>query len=146
LVVRCNVPITLTPLREEWAGKFQKQMKVQWESDETTKRFILSAPRLTNFSVRASAPLSQSLLFVRLSIQEQMCEEDSEEEVQELISSGTQYTDLSFGQTCNIENFDLVSGEDYVLCVDRLCEEDDEGVSVTLDLLADEVLEPIEIE
>jgi len=64
-----------------------------------------------------------------------------------LVSSGEKYIDLSIGETCAIEGFDLVGGEEYVLCVERLGgedDEDDEGGFV-LDFLADGELEPIEI-
>ena len=45
-------------------------------------------------------------------------------------------------EICGIEGFDLVGGEEYVLCVEQLGEEEGEFV---LDFLADGELEPIEI-
>lgn len=63
------------------------------------------------------------------------------------MASGEQYTDLSLGQTCSIEGFDLVGREEYILCVERLGAEDndEEGGEFVLDFLADGELEPIEI-
>jgi hypothetical protein len=149
LLLRSNIPVTLTPLREEWAGKSRKQVTATWDSEEPTKRFILSTSRLTSFSVRLTAPNSKTLPFVRLSLREGSSNDDEDdEEGEELVSSGEQYTDLSLGQTCSIEGFDLVGGEEYVLCVERLGEdgEDGDGMSeFVLDFLADGELEPIEI-
>jgi hypothetical protein len=138
LVVRANVPITLTPLREEWAGKSRKQVLSTWETGGTVKRFILSVVRLTSFSVRLSVPQTKNLPFVRIALRTY---EDDEGE--ELVSSGEQYIDLSLGQTCSLEEFDLVGGEEYVLQVERL--DDDNTVEFKLDFLADGELEPIEI-
>jgi hypothetical protein len=145
LVLRCDVPVTLTPLREKWAGKSRKQVVSTWDSGETTKRFILSTQRLTSFSVRLTAPHSKTLPFVRLCLREGTYDEEDEEEGEELVSSGEQYTDLSLGEPCAIEGFDLVGGEEYVLCVDRLGDEGDEGGEFVLDFLADGELEPVEI-
>ena len=60
-------------------------------------------------------------------------------------SSGEQYSDLSLGEPCAIEEFDLVGGEEYILCVERLGDEDDGDMAFTLDFLADGDLEPVEI-
>jgi hypothetical protein len=65
-----------------------------------------------------------------------------EEEGEELRGSGEGFRDLGVGEVCGIEGFDLVGGEEYVLCVERLGEEEGEFV---LDFLADGELEPIEI-
>jgi hypothetical protein len=140
LVVRADVPVTVTPLREEWAGKSRRQITSTWESGETTKRFILSTHRLTSFSVRLTVPHSKQQPFVRLSLRER---EHEDEEGEELLSSGEQYIDLSLGQTCAIEGFDLVGGEEYILSVERL--EDDEDEEFILNFLADGELDPIEI-
>ena len=149
LVVRSDVPVTLIPLREEWAGKLRKQINSSWDSDENMKRFILSTHRLTSFSVRLSTPQTKTLPFVKLSLREGAYGEDDEEGGAELVSSGEQFTDLSLGETCSIGGFDLVGGEEYILCVERLgdedADEDDDGVEFTLDFLADGELEPIEI-
>jgi hypothetical protein len=135
LVIRSDVPVTLSPLREEWAGKSRKQIESSWDPEEVTKQFILSTPRLTSFSVRLS--VGNSHPFVRLSLR-------AYEEGGELVSSGEAYSDLSLGQTCSIEGFDLVGGEEYVLYVERL-EDDEDSVEFTLDFLADGEIEPIEI-
>jgi hypothetical protein len=145
LVLRSSVPVTLTALKEEWAGKSSRQIKSQWDLGESIKRFILATQRLTSFSVRLTAPLSQTLLFVRLSLHERSYGEEDDEEGQELVSSGEQYSDLSLGQTCAIEGFDLVGGEEYVLYVERLREDDNGDFEFILDFLADGELEPIEI-
>ena len=81
----------------------------------------------------------ESLPFVRLSLR--TYEEDSGEEM--VSSSGDGYVDLSLGQNCSIEGFDLVGGEEYLLCVERLDDADDE--EFFLDFLADGELVPIEI-
>jgi hypothetical protein len=141
LIVRADVPVSITPLREEWAGKSRKQVSSTWDSGETIKRFILSTVRLTSISVRLSVPHSKSLPFVRLSLGEGTYEDDEEGEI--LCSSGEQYTDLSIGQMCAFEGFDLVGGEEYILNVERL--DDEEIVEFLLDFLADGELEPIEI-
>jgi hypothetical protein len=140
LIIRADVPVSITPLREEWAGKSRKQVSSTWDSGETIKRFILSTGRLTTISVRLSVPHSKSLPFVRLSLGEGAYEDD---EGEILLSSGEQYTDLSLGQMCAIEGFDLVGGEEYILSVERL--DDEEIVGFLLDFLADGELEPIEI-
>jgi hypothetical protein len=148
LLLRSNIPITLTPLREEWAGKSRKQITASWDPEDPTKRFILSTSRLTQFSVRLTAPNSKILPFVRLSLREGSNDEEDDEEGEELVCSGEQYTDLSLGQTCSIEGFDLVGGEEYVLCVERLGEDGGDGdgmVEFVLDFLADGEVEPIEI-
>jgi hypothetical protein len=151
LLLRSNIPVTLTPLREEWAGKSRKQITAYWDPEEPTKRFILSTSRLTSFSVRLTAPNSKTIPFVRLSLREGSSnadEEEEEEEGEELVCSGEQYTDLSLGQTCSIEGFDLVGGEEYVLCVERLGEDGEQGDGMeefVLDFLADGEVEPIEI-
>ena len=137
--------MTLAPLREERAGKLRRTVTSSWESGETTKRFILSTLRLTAFSVRLSVLKSRRPPFVRLSLREGIDEEAEEEEGAELKSSGTQYSDLSLGEPCAIEEFHLVGGEEYILYVERLGDEDDEDVEFLLDFLADGELEPIEI-
>jgi len=76
--------------------------------------------------------------FVRLSLR-------AYEEGGELVSSGEGYEDLSLGQTCSIEGFDLVGGEEYCLYVERLEDDDDDSVGFILDFLADGEIEPIEI-
>jgi hypothetical protein len=62
-----------------------------------------------------------------------------------LASSGDKYCDLSIGERCAIEGFDLVGGEEYVLCAERLGDEDEDEGEFVLDFLADGELEPIEI-
>jgi hypothetical protein len=54
---------------------------------------------------------------------------------------------LSLGQTCSIEEFDLVDGEYYVLCVEKLGDggNGDGMVDFVLDFLADGEVETIEI-
>lgn len=150
VILRSNIPVTLTPLREEWAGKSRKQITSTWDSEEPCKRFILSTLRLTSFSVRLTAPNSKIIPFVRLSLHEGVNDEESDtEEGEELVASGEQYTDLSLGLNCSIEGFDLVGGEEYILCVERLGGEDiggnEDGGEFVLDFLADGELEPIEI-
>ena len=83
----------------------------------------------------------ESLPFVRLSLR--TYEEDSGEEM--VSSSGDGYVDLSLGQNCSIEGFDLVGGEEYCLYVERLEDDDDDSVGFILDFLADGEIEPIEI-
>jgi hypothetical protein len=144
LVLRSDVPVTPTPLREEWAGKSRKQVTSTWDAGETTKRFILSTQRLTQFSVRLTSPHSKTLPFVRLALREGTYDED-DEEGEELVASGEQYNDLSLGQPCAIEGFDLVGGEEYVLCVERLGDEGDDEGEFVLDFLADGELQPVEI-
>ena len=88
--------------------------------------------------------------FVRLSLRTYVPEDDEEgaeqqeegEEGEELVASGEGFRDLGVGEVCAIEGFDLVGGEEYLLCVERLGEEEGEFV---LDFLADGELEPIEI-
>ena len=151
LVVRADVPVTLNPLREESAGKLRRQVSSSWESGETVKRFILSTVRLTAFSVRLTTPRARRLPFVRLVLRgggvegEEGEGEEGEDEGAELVASGTQYADLSLGEPCWIQGFDLVGREEYILCVERLGEEDDEDMEFLLDFLADGELEPIEI-
>jgi len=144
VILRSDVPCTLTPLREEWAGKSRKTITATWDSGESTKRFILSVQRLISFSVKLTTPDSKFRPFVRLSLREGSYVED---EGEELAGSGDQYSDLGVGETCSLEGFDLVGGEEYVLCVERLGgeEEEDEGGEFILDFLADGDLEPIEI-
>jgi hypothetical protein len=60
----------------------------------------------------------------------------------ELTASGEGFRDLGAEEVCGIEEFDLIGGEEYVLCVERLGEEEGEFV---LDFVADGLLEPIEI-
>jgi hypothetical protein len=154
LVLRSDHPITLSPLPEEWAGKSRKQISSQWEAGDPIKRFILSTARLTSFSVRLTAPHTTPPPFVRLSLREGQAldgeEEEEEEEGQgyegeELVASGEQYTDLSLGEPCAIEGFDLVGGEEYVLCVEWLGDQGDQEGEFVLDFLADGELEPVEI-
>jgi hypothetical protein len=148
LIIRSDVPVTLSPLREERAGKLRRTVSSSWESGETTKRFILSTLRLTAFSVRLSVPHSRRPPFVRLSLHEGTVSEDAnedDEEGAELKSSGSQYSDLSLGEPCSIEEFDLVGGEEYILHVERLGDEEDQDTEFMLDFLADGDLEPIEI-
>lgn len=125
LVVRSDVQVELMPLREEWAGKSRKHIESGWEG-KSIKRFMLEVSRLTSFSVRLSS-LAKTPPFVRLCLQVN----DTE-----LISSGDQYTDLGL-QTCEIAG-DLLGGEEYVLCVERLGED---GTEFALDFLADGELE-----
>src|SRR5436190_21510397 len=66
LIIRSDVPVTLSPLREEWAGKSRKQIQSAWDPEETIKQFILSTLRLTSFSVRLTVLNSHP--FVRLSL------------------------------------------------------------------------------
>jgi hypothetical protein len=161
LILRSSLPVTLSPLREEWAGKSRKQITANWDDD--VKRFILATQRLTQFSVRLSAPAAKRAPFVRLSLREGMSEaslpegslldgslpgegeEEDGEEGMELVCSGEQYTDLGLGLACAIEGFDLVGGEEYVLCVERLGGERDDDGEFVLDFLADGELEPVEI-
>lgn len=157
LILRSSLPLTLSPLREEWAGKSRKQITANWDDDDV-KRFILATQRLTQISVRLTAPAAKTAPFVRLSLREGMREAsvpdgslrgddegEEEEEGMELVCSGEQYTDLGLGLACAIEGFDLVGGEEYVLCVERLGGEGDEDGEFVLDFLADGELEPIEI-
>jgi hypothetical protein len=139
VIIRADVPVTLYPLREEWAGKLRKQITSKWDSGDLIKQFILSTTRLTSFSVRLSVLYSNP--FVRLTLRGY---NDDDEEGVELCSSGEQYTDLSLGVTCSMEEVDLVGGEEYILCVERLDDANDDGGFV-LDFLADGELEPIEI-
>lgn len=75
-------------------------------------------------------------------VEEEEGEEEEGEEGEELVASGEGFRDLGVGEVCGIEGFDLVGGEEYVLCVERLGDEEGEFV---LDFLADGELEPIEI-
>ncbi len=128
------------------------------------KKFILSTIRLTSFSVRLTVPSGKQLPFVKLSLRGYCEEADGEDgesgvsgEIEEagqmrerdsgdfLASSGDKYCDLSIGERCAVEGFDLVGGEEYVLCAERLGDEDEDEGEFVLDFLADGELNPIEI-
>jgi hypothetical protein len=137
LILRSNVSITISPLRQQWAGKSRKTLLSQWDSGEYNKQFILSTARLTSFSVRLTGPQT----FVRLSLRTYEQEDDGVE----LVSSGEQFSDLSLGEVCCIEEFDLVGGEEYILCAERLDDDGDGDGEFILEFLADGEIEPIEI-
>jgi hypothetical protein len=125
------------------------------------KKFILSTIRLTSFSVRLTCPSGRPLPFGRLSLRGYPVadagdgeggrergegERDEGEGLGDVLaSSGDKYCDLSIGERCAIEGFDLVGGEEYVLCAERLGDEDEDEWEFVLDFLADGELEPIEI-
>ena len=121
------------------------------------KKFILSTVRLTSFSVRLTVPSGRQLPFVKLGLRGYCEEADGEDgdsgeggQIKErdpgdfLASSGDKYCDLSIGERCAVE-FDLVGGEEYVLCAERLGDEDEDEGEFVLDFLADGELNPIEI-
>jgi hypothetical protein len=141
LIIHSNVPTTLTPLRHDWAGKYRSQLRSHWDEDELTKEFILSTPRLTGFSVRVTTPEGNG--FVRLVVRtfEGQTVWVSDSGGSDGQGRGEGYADLAVGEPCLVSG-DLVGGEEYVLCVERLDENGDEFV---LDFLADGELEPIEI-
>lgn len=145
LILYSNIPVSVSQLPSEWAGKSRKQIFSSWDGGENVKQFILSTARLTQFSVRLSVINSQP--FVRLSLRTYN-DTDGAEGIgntgEELCDSGEGYVDLSLGNVCAIEGFDLVGGEEYVLCVERLDGDDDDGEFV-LEFLADGEIEPIEI-
>lgn len=128
----------------------------RWDEGEMIKKFILSTIRLTSFSVRLTVPSGRQLPFVKLTLRG-YCETEEEGEGGEggqirerdsgdfLASSGDKYCDLSIGERCAVEGFDLVGGEEYVLCAERLGDEDEDEGEFVLDFLADGELDPIEI-
>jgi hypothetical protein len=131
LILRSNIPTTLSPLPPSWAGKSRKQLHGRWDDNELVREYILATSRLTGFSVRVTTPGAEG--FVRLVVRTFGGEK--------LWESGEGYADLGIGEPCGVGG-DLVGGEEYVLVVERLDEQGDEFV---LDILADGELEPIEI-